>query len=184
MASIDEGFPERRRHKRIRLRLRGRYLLSDGSEFPCETINVSPSGIALRAHLPGNMGERVVAYIDELGRVEGEVVRRGDGWFAIDARTSQNKIDRIVKRIAMLLSPGAEGDGSDRSDAPQERSILRTADGHDVSVHIVDATTSEATIRSELKLAFGTRVTLDGEAGHVDRCYDWGFTVTFDKYVT
>jgi len=39
-------FGERRRHPRSALKLQGRYMLSDGSEFPCETVDVFPGGIA------------------------------------------------------------------------------------------------------------------------------------------
>ena len=36
----------------------------------------------------GDMGERVVVYVQELGRVEGVVVRRSDDWFAIESENS------------------------------------------------------------------------------------------------
>ena len=72
-------FEEQRRHPRIKLTLSGRYMLADGSEFPCETVDVSPFGLAIKGRTTGVLGERVVAYIQDLGRVEGEIVRRASG---------------------------------------------------------------------------------------------------------
>ncbi len=62
---------ERRRHQRVRVNLLGRYMLADRREFPCQVINMSPGGMALIAPISGNVGERVIAYVDHLGRLEG-----------------------------------------------------------------------------------------------------------------
>jgi len=55
---------ERRRHQRVRVNLLGRYMLADRREFPCQVINMSPGGMALIAPEIGNVGERVIAYVD------------------------------------------------------------------------------------------------------------------------
>ena len=78
---------ERRRFQRVRVNLLGRYMLSDRQEYPCQVANMSPGGMALIAPVNGQEGERVIAYIDHLGRLEGmllhdqlqRVQRRLDG---------------------------------------------------------------------------------------------------------
>ena len=67
---------ERRRHQRVKVVLLGRYMLADRREFPCQTIDMSPGGVALFAPVKGTAGERVVAYIDQLGRIERSEERR------------------------------------------------------------------------------------------------------------
>src|SRR5215813_7505423 len=66
-ASLNE---ERRRFQRVKVHLLGRYMLQDRREFPCQVINMSPGGLALLAQGIGGVGERVVAYLDDSGRVE------------------------------------------------------------------------------------------------------------------
>ena len=66
---------ERRRHQRVRVNLLGRYMLADRREFPCQVVNMSPGGIALIAPVCGNVGDRVIAYVDHLGRLEGKIAR-------------------------------------------------------------------------------------------------------------
>jgi len=70
---------ERRRHQRVRVNLLGRYMLADRREFPCQVVNMSPGGMALIAPVSGNVGDRVIAYVDHLGRLEGHIARTKDG---------------------------------------------------------------------------------------------------------
>jgi hypothetical protein len=64
---------ERRRFQRVKVNLLGRYMLADRREFPCQVVNMSPGGMALMAPVVGQPGERVIAYVDHLGRLEGVI---------------------------------------------------------------------------------------------------------------
>ena len=70
-ASVTE---ERRRFQRVKVHILGRYMLQDRREFPCQVINMSPGGLALLAQGIGSVGERVVCYLDHIGRVEGKIL--------------------------------------------------------------------------------------------------------------
>ena len=67
---------ERRRFQRVRVNLLGRYMLADRREFPCQVSNMSPGGMALIAPVGGQPGERVIAYVDHVGRLEGKIARQ------------------------------------------------------------------------------------------------------------
>jgi len=62
--SVLPAAEERRRYQRVKVHLLGRYMLPDRREFPCQVINMSPGGIAMLAPGIGNVGDRVVAYLD------------------------------------------------------------------------------------------------------------------------
>src|SRR5438046_9465653 len=79
---------ERRRFQRVRVHLLGRYMLPDRREFPCQIINMSPGGLALLAPGIGNVGDRVIAYLDHIGRVEGRINRIITNGFAITVSAS------------------------------------------------------------------------------------------------
>src|SRR5271155_3134451 len=66
---------ENRRYQRVKVDLLGRYMLEDRREFPCQVINMSPGGLAMIAPEWGRPGERVVAYVDHIGRLEGLIAR-------------------------------------------------------------------------------------------------------------
>ncbi len=95
---------DRRRHPRIPLALRGRYMLEGGSEYPCVTRDVSRMGVAIQGVPVGAIGERVIAYLEELGRIEGRVVRRSEDWFAIELVATPHKLERIDEKIRALAS--------------------------------------------------------------------------------
>ena len=67
---------ECRRFQRVRVDLLGRYMLPDRRDFPCQVVNMSPGGMALIAPVSGQPGERVIAYVDHLSRLEGHVARQ------------------------------------------------------------------------------------------------------------
>src|ERR1051325_8260463 len=82
---------ERRRFQRVRVNLLGRYMLSDRREFPCQVTNMSPGGMALIAPVAGSPGERVIAYIDHLGRLEGVIARTFPNGFAMTISATDRK---------------------------------------------------------------------------------------------
>ena len=75
---------ERRRFQRVRVDLSGRYMLPDRREFPCQVVDMSPGGMALVAPVAGQPGDRVIAYVDHLGRLEGHIARILENGFAIE----------------------------------------------------------------------------------------------------
>lgn len=74
---------ERRRHQRVKVRLTGRFMRSDRQEFDCVTIDMSPGGIAFASEAGVQSGERIVTYLNQVGRLEGAVARTFPGGFAI-----------------------------------------------------------------------------------------------------
>src|ERR1700683_4658775 len=90
---------ERRRFQRVRVNLAGRYMLADGREFPCQVVDMSPGGMALIAPVPGETGERVIAYVDHLGRLEGRVVRALPNGFAMTIGATSRKRDKLAAQL-------------------------------------------------------------------------------------
>jgi len=100
---------ERHRYARLPLTLPGRYMLVDGREFPCQTQDISPIGIGIRGFPAGAIGDRVVAYFDGLGRVEGRIVRRSETWFAVDITATPRKLEKLANKIDCLVERESRG---------------------------------------------------------------------------
>jgi PilZ domain len=94
---------ERRRHQRAKITLAGRYMLSDRHEYDCQTLDISSSGVAVLGPIKGTIGERVVAYFDRIGRVEGMIVRHFGACFAVEMRASALRRDRLDLEIEGLV---------------------------------------------------------------------------------
>ena len=86
---------ERRRFQRVRVNLLGRYMLTDRREFPCQVINMSPGGMAVLAPVVGQLHERVIAYVDHVGRLEGTITRLIENGFAMTIAATTRKRDKL-----------------------------------------------------------------------------------------
>ena len=174
---------ERRRHARIELRLPGRYLIENIGEFPCETIDVSPGGLRLKGPKLGPWGARVVAYIDGLGRVEGNIVRKSRGWFAISIRALPFKEDRLANKIDWLAQRSSE-DGFDRRGAPRleeddQNVVLRTQDGREYAGELLDISVDGAAFLVDAPLRVDQTVRLGAQVAKVIHLFAGGAAVKF-----
>jgi hypothetical protein len=179
-----EHSEERRRYDRVALKLPGRYLLSDGQEFECQIIDVSPSGIAIRGPMVGDIGERVVVYVQELGRVEGVVVRRSDDWFAVDLKIPSARLHKLATRIDGVVKRKAEGAPErrayERFDFDQVRAMLQLADGQEFPALLMDVSIEGAALEIDVTPPVGAAVRIGERRAHVSRHFTGGIAVTFD----
>jgi hypothetical protein len=178
---------ERRRHQRVKVNLLGRYMLSDLREFPCQVIDMSPGGIALVAPMVGNPGERVIAYVDHLGRLEGKIARLIDNGFAMTISATARKRDKLAAQLTWLANrqilnlPEDRRHGRFTPRNPLARMIL--PNGNNVACRVIDLSQSGAAIAiaPELRPDVGSVVTIGKAQGRVVRHIDDGFAVEFTR---
>ena len=94
---------DKRRQPRVDLGVTSRYMLADRREYRGTVVDASASGLALIGPERGNLGDRVVVYIDDqIGRVEGEIVRHIPGGFAIRFRLPSRTAE-VIGRLVKLV---------------------------------------------------------------------------------
>ena len=95
--------PDRRRHRRVPVTVFGRFMREDKQEYPCQVVNMSAGGMAMLASVTCAAGERIVAHLDNLGRIEGVVVRDFEGGFAVRILASlyKRETDRQPPHLAV-----------------------------------------------------------------------------------
>jgi hypothetical protein len=178
---------ERRRHQRVKVNLLGRYMLADRREFPCQVVNMSPGGIAMVAPVSGNPGERVIAYVDHLGRLEGKIARLLDNGFAMTVEATLRKRDKLAAQLTWLANRNILNLPEDRRHG---RFIPRKAmarlilpNGNNVNCRIIDLSESGAAvaISPELRPVVGAMVTIGKATGRVVRHIEDGFAVEFTR---
>ncbi|MGI9385715.1 MAG: PilZ domain-containing protein [Methyloligellaceae bacterium] len=174
---------DRRRFYRVAVRLFGRFMRENKREYPCQVINISPGGLALRAPVAPEPGERIVAYIDELGRVEGDMVRAIDEGFAIRITASGYKREKLADQLTFLVN-------RDRLHLPEDRrherivpknpfAQLSLADGTVLDCRILDVSLSGASVAVLPKPELGINVTIGKMRGKVVRHHEQGIGVEF-----
>ncbi|HEX4040825.1 MAG TPA: PilZ domain-containing protein [Xanthobacteraceae bacterium] len=176
---------DRRRHQRVKVNLLGRYMLADRREFPCQVINMSPGGMALVAPVAGAVGERVIAYVDHLGRLEGQIARVFENGFAMSISATARKRDKLAAQLTWLANRQILGLPEDRRHG---RIVPRNPVGHlilpngvNLTCRIIDVSESGAGISSKERPQIGALVTIGKVQGRVVRHLEDGFAIEFTR---
>jgi hypothetical protein len=176
---------ERRRFQRVRVSLLGRYMLADRREFPCQVTNMSPGGMALIAPVAGEPGERVIAYVDHVGRLEGVIARRFDNGFAMTIGATTRKRDKLAAQLTWLANRHILGLPEDRRHGritprnPSGRLIL--PNGVNIAVRVIDISQSGAAISTKERPEIGSPVTIGKTSGRVVRHLEDGIAIEFTR---
>ena len=152
-------------------------------EFTCEAFNVSPGGIAVRASISGEAGERIILYLDTLGRLEGELVRASKGEFALRINASSYKREKIANQLTWLVNKNRLNLIEDRRHnrfVPKKiKARLSMSDGSTLECKILDISLSGAAIAVAHKADIGQVVTLGLTPGRVVRHSEQGICIEF-----
>jgi hypothetical protein len=176
---------ERRRHQRVRVNLLGRYMLPDRREYPCQVSNMSPGGMALIAPVAANPGERVIAYVDHVGRLEGVVARHFQNGFAMTISATPRKRDKLAAQLTWLANRHILGLPEDRRHGrvtPKNQSgRLILPNGLNIACRVIDISQSGAAIGTLERPELGSLVTIGKTAGRVVRHLEDGFAIEFTR---
>jgi hypothetical protein len=176
---------ERRRHQRVKVDLLGRFMREDRQEFPCQTINMSPGGAALRTTMPPRVGEQVVAYIDHIGRIEGRCTRVFDVGFSMTISATLRRRDKIADQLTWFGNRSSlglpEDRRHDRFELRNPRSTLTLPDGTMVDCRVMDVSLSGAAVACKAKIPLGSPVTLGRTPARVVRDIENGFALEFTR---
>ena len=174
---------ERRRFQRVKVHLLGRYMLPDRREFPCQIINMSPGGLALLAPGIGNVGDRVIAYLDHIGRVEGRITRLIDNGFAMTVSATPRKRDKLAAQLTWLANRQIlnlpEDRRHDRIVPRNPSAVLTLDDGTRMACRIIDLSLSGAAVSAANRPEVGTPVNLGRVQARVVRHLEEGFAIEF-----
>ncbi len=176
---------ERRRFQRVRVNLLGRYMLTDRREFPCQVINMSPGGMAVLAPVVGQLRERVIAYVDHVGRLEGTITRLIENGFAMTIAATTRKRDKLAAQLTWLANrhilnlPEDRRHGRVTPRNPAARLIL--PNGANLACRVIDISQSGAAIATDQRPDIGSPVTIGKTTGRVVRHLEDGIAVEFTR---
>jgi len=176
---------ERRRFQRVKVNLLGRYMLADRREFPCQVVNMSPGGMALVAPVIPQIGERVIAYIDHVGRLEGLCTRHFENGFASTIGATSRKRDKLAAQLTWLANRHLLASPEDRRHGryvpKNPMTMLILPNGVNIGCRLIDLSLSGAALATDQRPAMGAIVTVGKVPGRVVRHLDDGFAVEFTR---
>lgn len=171
------------RFQRVKISVLGRYMLADRREFPCQILEMSPGDALVIAPIAGQVGEKVVAYLDHIGRIEGTITETVDGGFVMEIIASARKRDKMAAQLTWLANKDLLNLPEDRRHervVPDNRhSTVVLDDGRRYNCKIIDISLSGAAIELSVRPAMGTPVTLGRMRARVVRHFQDGIGVEF-----
>ena len=172
---------DRRRHRRVPLALLGRYMLASRHEYPCQSVDMSPGGLALVAPVQGLIGERIVVYLESIGRLEGQIVRHTEHGLALAITATVRKRDKLASQLTWLANRRSLGLPEDRRHeriAPRHTAVKVLVDQtHEFTGRLVDVSLSGAALTTELRPEIGASVMVGRTPARVVRLFEGGIAV-------
>ncbi|MDJ0921280.1 MAG: PilZ domain-containing protein [Henriciella sp.] len=138
--SIVKTSHDNRLHHRVDLALDGRFMF-DEADHSLRTVNVSCGGALFEAEAKPPVGEGVVCYFDDLGRVMSKVVRHVANGFAVEFQASRHKKDKLADRLVWLVNH-KNFDLEDERSAPRKAAggpaLVSRANGSKLQCRVID----------------------------------------------
>ena len=184
---------ERRDDVRVIVNLPGRSLLAskrnlkgERCEFACRIVNVSLEAMALAAPVSGPIGERVILYSEQLGRLHGPIVRLMTNGFAISIAASPQTREKLAAKLDWLVK---QKDAPELTDSRRHRRVvpknpmatILQADGSLTSCLVIDFSDSGVAVSADLYPQVGTPLAVGKMVGRVVRRFSEGFAIEFTE---
>ncbi len=179
-APDDQGTPQ----VAVPQSLFGRYMLPDMSEHPCQVTNISSAGAVFITETPPAPGLTLVAYLEELGRVEAISGERVPGGFNIAFAVKGSRLEKLESRIKWLgqrQSGEEDGRRHARFEPRDNQSQITLPDGRVYNCEVIDISLSGAGIKVDVMPSLGTYVMLGKMRGRIVRYLENGVGIEFIK---
>lgn len=152
-------------------------------EFTCKLLDMSVGGAAFLSSVQVDMDERIIAYLDQLGGIDGTVVRFFDGGFAIRLNATQHKREKLASQIMWMINrhelSGAEERRHERFALTNRASTIKLAEGHTVNVRMLDVSISGVSVATDVRPPLGTDVLVGKLRARVMRHHEQGIGLQF-----
>ncbi|MBP2239248.1 hypothetical protein J2Z31_005790 [Sinorhizobium kostiense] len=170
--------------QRVSVNLAGRLMLANRDEYECTAVDMSPGDVLFATVARPRAGERIIAYIDHVGRIEGTVSRLAEDAFVIQINATERKREKLAAQLTWIANKHELGLPEDRRHdrlAPRKTlTELAVEGGEKYRCRIIDLSLSGAAIDIEVRPAIGTPVTLGNSMrGRIVRHFQEGVAMEF-----
>lgn len=174
---------DQRAFQRVTVNLQGRLMLANYDEFVCTVINMSPGDVRFSCQGRPRPEERVIAYIDHLGRIEGTVIKLTDDGFIMAINATGRKREKLAAQLTWIANRHELGLPEDRRHdrlTPRVTHVeLTFEDGRKVTCRLMDLSLSGAAVDIDLRPPLGTPVRLGSMHGRIVRHFLEGVAIEF-----
>ena len=184
LTAAQVGLRERRRFRRMPIEVSGRLLDTFGREHDCRTADISPGDVRIAATTLPQVGERVVIYLEGIGRVSGKVARTcGEGEVAVIFDFSAHKREKLAEQLTLVINKdlGIEEPVRPIARDGAQHVRLEFETGETYEGEVLDFSLAGITIKSKRQPPLiGVWVRVGAVYGRVARLIEGGFAIDFE----
>lgn len=161
----------------------GRFMLADMTEHPCRVTDLSIDGVTFLTEVEVGPLSQLVAYIQDVGRVEGRVIGAVPGGIRVAFQLSSTRRQRLESRLKWSQRSGGAADQRrhERFVPKDNKSHITLPDGRVYACEVIDISLSGAAVRTEVLPSLGTYLNLGKMRGRVVRYHESGIAIEFLK---
>jgi len=153
-------------------------------EFACRTTRVSPFRMLVSVPVVGKVGERVVSYFGDFGKLDGWIADTVAGGFLIDLETDREQPEKLARKLTWLekkqKDPSViEARNNGRIIPKTLHSTVIFADGTYRDCFIIDMSASGAAVSADVRPDLGMPLAIGSCVGRVVRHFREGFAIKF-----
>ncbi len=168
---------------RVSVNLPGRMMLPNRTEHECSAVDMSPGDVVIATVVPPRVGDRVIAYIEQLGRLEGNVNKVDAGAFTMSLTATERKREKLAAQLIWIANRHELGLPEDRRHdrLTPRRSLVQLTleDGRQIPCRMIDLSLSGAALDMDGRLPLGTPVRLGNMRARVVRHFAEGIAIEF-----
>jgi hypothetical protein len=162
---------DQRSFQRVSVNLSGRLMLASHDEYDCTVLDMSPGDASFTCEARPRMGERIIAYVNHLGRIEGTVALLNERGFVIVLNATDRKREKLAAQLTWIANKHELGLPEDRR---HDRLTPR-------NTRTIDLSLSGAAVDIDVRPALGTPVQLGNMKGRVVRHFQEGVAIEFSS---
>jgi hypothetical protein len=162
----------------------GRFMLPDMSEHACQVLDLTTTGATFMTSDVPAQGLAIVAYLEELGRVEVLSGNPIPGGFTVTFAATGTRLEKLQQRILYLSQREAGAPDHRRHprfEPKDKHSSITMPDGRSYNCEVLDISVSGAGIKTDVMPALGTYLMVGKMKGRVVRYLENGFAIEFIK---
>lgn len=170
------------RHRTVPLALSGRFMRPDKSEHPAKLIDISVAHTTLSSPIELTHGEKVIAYFEHIGGLEGTVNNLFEGGFAMCLNITTRKREKLAAQLTWLINRsefvGLEERKHQRFEVGNQTVSMRIGD-KSAECKLLDISLSGASLGTSARPTIGTEVVVGVQRAIVRRHHEQGIGVQF-----
>lgn len=170
----------------VRIGFSGRLMLPDHQEYDCTATEMTAEKAQFTCAAMARQGDRVIAYLQHIGRIEGTIVSVTTAGFIIAINAPERKREKLAAQLAWIakrqLLGLPEDRRHDRLTPRNSKAQLMLEDGTLLACRLIDLSLSGAAIEIEDRPPLGSKVQLGKNmTGKIVRHFMEGVAIEFDR---